>query len=140
MGELFPVNLKEPVRLAGLMAPQMRALGGGSSINVATVGAYAGGPGVGAYTSTEAGLINFTKIVAREWADWGVRVNTICPGPFASPMMRATPHIADSAATATLQRRVAGTHEIVGAAVYLASDASSFVTGEDHVVAGGMLR
>jgi gluconate 5-dehydrogenase len=140
LDKLFQVNLKGPVRLAGLVAPRMREQGGGSIINIATVGAYGGGPGVGAYTSAKAALINFTKVMAREWADWGVRVNAICPGPFDSPMMRAAPHTASGAAAATLQRRIANTHEIVGAAVYFASDASSFVTGEDHVVAGGMLR
>jgi NAD(P)-dependent dehydrogenase (short-subunit alcohol dehydrogenase family) len=140
LDKLFQVNLKGPVRLAGLVAPRMREQGGGSIINVATVGAYAGGPGLGAYTSVKAGLINFTKVMAREWAEWGIRVNAICPGPFDSPMMRATPGLAEIAGPATLQHRVAGTHESVGAAVCLASDASSFVTGEDHVVAGGMLR
>jgi gluconate 5-dehydrogenase len=144
LDKLFAVNLKGPVRLAGLIAPRMREQGGGSIINVATVGAYTGGPGVGAYTSVKAALINFTKVMAKEWAGWGVRVNAICPGPFDSAMMRATAKtdasLAGRAAEATLQGRVADTREIVGAAIYLASDASSFVTGEDHVVAGGILR
>jgi NAD(P)-dependent dehydrogenase (short-subunit alcohol dehydrogenase family) len=144
LDKLFAVNLKGPVRLAGLVAPRMREHGGGSIVNVATVGAYTGGPGVGAYTSVKAGLINFTKVMAQEWAGWGVRVNAICPGPFDSAMMRGGAKIDASfperAAGGTLQRRVADVREIVGAAVYFASDASSFVTGEDHIVAGGILR
>jgi NAD(P)-dependent dehydrogenase (short-subunit alcohol dehydrogenase family) len=144
LDKLFQVNLKGPVRMAGLVAPRMGRQGGGSIINVATIGAYSGGAGVGAYTSTKAALINFTKVMAKEWAHLGVRVNALCPGPFDSAMMqgaeRIDPGYNERAGAATLQRRVAATREIAGAAVYLASDASSFVTGEDHVVAGGMLR
>jgi NAD(P)-dependent dehydrogenase (short-subunit alcohol dehydrogenase family) len=144
LDKLFAVNLKGPVRLAGLIAPRMAETGGGSIINVSTVGAYSGGPGVGAYTSSKAALINFTKVMAKEFAPLGVRVNAISPGPFDSEMMRGAdaldPEFTKRSAAATLQKRVADTSEIVGATVYLASDASSYVTGEDHVVAGGMLR
>jgi NAD(P)-dependent dehydrogenase (short-subunit alcohol dehydrogenase family) len=116
----------------------------GSVINVSTVGAYAGGANFGAYTSAKAALINFTKVMAKEWASMGIRVNAISPGPFNSTMMRGAAKLdaefSTRAGAATMQRRVAECDEIIGAAVYLASDASSFVTGEDHVVAGGMLR
>ena len=144
LDKLFAVNLKGPVRLAGLAAPRIAEQGGGSVINVATVGAYAGGANVGAYTSLKAALINFTKVMAREWAPLGIRVNALSPGPFDSEMMRGTtkfdPEFPMRSGQATLQNRVADCREIMGAAVYLASAASSYVTGEDHVVAGGMLR
>jgi NAD(P)-dependent dehydrogenase (short-subunit alcohol dehydrogenase family) len=143
LDKLFQVNLKGPVRLAGLVAPIMAERGKGSIVNVATVGAYSGGPNFGAYTSVKAGLLNFTKVMAKEWAAMGIRVNTLSPGPFNSTMMQGSaidPSFRDTAGGATLQRRVAECDEIIGAAVYLASDASSFVTGEDHVVAGGMSR
>ena len=81
--------------------------------------------------------------MAREWASWGIRVNALSPGPFNSTLTQGAPagmNLAARAGNATLQKRVAECHEIVGAAVYLASNASSFVTGEDHVVAGGMFR
>jgi NAD(P)-dependent dehydrogenase (short-subunit alcohol dehydrogenase family) len=72
----------------------------------------------------------------------GVRVNARAPGPFMTDMMRgaerATPGYSGGAAAATLQRRIAEPDEIVGSILYLASDASSFVTGADLVVAGGM--
>jgi NAD(P)-dependent dehydrogenase (short-subunit alcohol dehydrogenase family) len=144
LDKLWAVNVKGPVRLAGLIAPRMGNQGGGSIINVATVGAYSGGAGVGAYTSVKAALINFTKVMAKEWAGLGVRVNALSPGPFDSEMMRGgdrlDPEFSQRAGAATLQKRVADCTEIVGAAVYFGSAASSFVTGEDHVVAGGMLR
>ena len=142
--KLYEVNLRGPMRLAGVVAPLMAAQGGGSVINIATIGAYSGGPNVGTYTSLKAALINITKVMAREWAPLGIRVNAICPGPFDSEMMRgaarASDGYADRAGAATMQNRVADVSEIIGAALYLGSDASSFVTGEDHVVAGGMLR
>jgi len=143
--KLYQVNLKGPVRLAALVAKQMQKQGpGGRIVNVATVGAYAGGAGVGTYTGLKAALINFGKTMAREWAPLGIRVNTLCPGPFDSEMMRGTrkldPKFPDRSALATMQQRVADCDEVIGAVLYLASNASSFVTGEDHVVAGGMLR
>lgn len=142
--KLQSVNLEGPLRMSALVAPRMRDQGGGSIINVASVGAYTGGAGNSAYAASKAGLIVLTKVMAREWAPWNVRVNAISPGPFVSEMMlgaeRAAPGLLERSGAATMQGRVAEPAEIVGAAVYLGSDASSFVTGEDHVVSGGMLR
>jgi NAD(P)-dependent dehydrogenase (short-subunit alcohol dehydrogenase family) len=142
--KVFAVNFKGPVRLASLIAPRMGKAGTGSIINVATAGAYTGGPNVSAYTASKAALINVTRTMAKEWARLGVRVNAISPGPFGSEMMRGgertNPGFAERVASSTLLKRVADPSEIVGAVVYLASDASSFVTGEDHLVSGGLLR
>jgi NAD(P)-dependent dehydrogenase (short-subunit alcohol dehydrogenase family) len=88
LDKLFAVNMKGPVRLAGLVAPVMAERAKGSVINVSTVGAYAGGANFGAYTSAKAALINFTKVMAKEWASMGIRVNAISPGPFNSTMMQ----------------------------------------------------
>lgn len=142
--KLQSVNLEGPLRMSALVAPRMRDQDGGSIINVASVGAYTGGAGNSAYAASKAGLVVLTKVMAREWAPWGVRVNAISPGPFVSEMMlgaeRVSPGLLERSGAATMQGRVADPDEIVGAAVYLGSDASSFVTGEDHVVSGGMLR
>jgi len=142
--KLQSVNLEGPLRLSASVAPHMRDVGGGSIINIASVGAYVGGHGNAAYAASKAGLVVLTKVMAQEWAAWNVRVNVIAPGPFVSEMMlgaeRVSPGLLDRSAAATMLGRVADPAEIAGAAVYLASDASSFVTGEDHVVSGGMLR
>jgi NAD(P)-dependent dehydrogenase (short-subunit alcohol dehydrogenase family) len=138
------VNLEGPLRLSALIAPRMRDAGGGSVINVASVGAYTGGAGNGPYAASKAGMVVLTRVLAKEWAPWGVRVNVISPGPFVSEMMlgaeKVAPGLMARTAAATMLGRVADPSELVGAVVYLAGDASSFVTGEDHVVAGGMLR
>ena len=83
-----------------------------------------------------------TRVMATEWAARGVRVNALAPGPFATDMMagaeKSAPGFNAGAAAATLQKRVADPDEIIGSVLYLASDASSFTTGSDLIVAGGM--
>ena len=142
--KVFAVNLEGPLRMSTCVAPVMRDGGGGSIVNIATVGAYSGGPGVGAYGASKAGLINLTRTMSKEFAPWNIRVNAISPGPIRSVLTDGaeamTPGFFERAASVTSMKRVADTEEIIGPVLYLASDASSFVTGEDHVVAGGMPR
>jgi NAD(P)-dependent dehydrogenase (short-subunit alcohol dehydrogenase family) len=140
---LFAINLKGPIRLAALVAPRMGAAGGGVIINVTSFGAYRGGMGLGLYGASKAGLHMFTKVMAEEWAGMNVRVNTIAPGPFMTDMMtdadrNLMPGFSEISAAATLQKRVAHPDEIIGTVLYFASNASSFVTGEDLKVTGGM--
>jgi NAD(P)-dependent dehydrogenase (short-subunit alcohol dehydrogenase family) len=140
----FAVNLEGPLRLSQCVAPIMRDQGGGSIVNIGTMAAYSGGPNVIAYGASKAALLNATKSMAREWASWNVRVNILCPGPFQSEMVegaeRVRPGFKAMIADGTMQGRVADPSEIVGPVLYLASDASSFVTGDDMSVSGGMLK
>jgi NAD(P)-dependent dehydrogenase (short-subunit alcohol dehydrogenase family) len=142
--KVFSVNLEGPLRMSQLVVPHMRDNGGGSIINISTMGAYSGGQGVGAYGPSKAGLLSLTRICASEWAQWKVRVNAVSPGPIRSEMTdgaeRTAPGFYERSGNATMLKRVGDTHEIAGPIVYLASDASSYVTGEDHLVSGGMLR
>jgi NAD(P)-dependent dehydrogenase (short-subunit alcohol dehydrogenase family) len=140
--KLCAVNLKGPIRLSTLVAPRMGESGGGSIINVTTIGAYSAGPGVGTYTGLKAGLLNFTKTMAAEWVSMNVRVNALSPGPFLTEMMKGTAKFddgfVDRSGEATLMGRVADPDEIIGLTLFLASDASGYVTGEDYAIAGGM--
>jgi NAD(P)-dependent dehydrogenase (short-subunit alcohol dehydrogenase family) len=80
--------------------------------------------------------------MAKEWADRGVRVNALSPGPFETDMMAPTLSIGDfhqAIVESTLLKRIADPDEIVGAALYLASDASSYVTGSVVCVDGGIM-
>jgi NAD(P)-dependent dehydrogenase (short-subunit alcohol dehydrogenase family) len=142
--KIFSVNLEGPLRTSQLVAPRMRAGGGGSIINIATMAAYSGGPSVCAYGASKAALINLTKSMSQEWAAWGVRVNALSPGPFRSEMVAGAaagaPGFEELIAGGTLQKRIAEPPEIVGPVVYLASDASSYVTGDDISVSGGMQK
>jgi NAD(P)-dependent dehydrogenase (short-subunit alcohol dehydrogenase family) len=142
--KLFSVNLEGPLRLSQLVAPVMRDLGGGSIVNIATMAAYSGGSNVCAYGASKAALVNLTKSMAQEFAPWNVRVNVLSPGPFLTEMVeggeRTAPGFKERIAEGTMLRRVADPGEIVGPVLYLASDASSFVTGDDISVSGGMYK
>lgn len=143
--KIFAVNVEGPLRLGQCVVPIMRDNGGGSIVNVASMGGYSGGgPGNGAYGASKAALIAMTRNMAREWAPYKVRVNVISPGPIKSEMTegaeRSAPGFYERAGNATMLKRVAETREVIGPVLYLASDASSFITGEDHCVSGGMLR
>lgn len=142
--KIFSVNLEGPLRMSQCVVPLMRERGGGSIVNIASMAAYSGGALVCAYGASKAALINLTKTQAQTWAPWNVRVNALSPGPFLSDMVegaaRHAPGFKELIAGGTLQRRIADPHEIVGPVVYLASDASSFVTGDDISVSGGMAK
>jgi NAD(P)-dependent dehydrogenase (short-subunit alcohol dehydrogenase family) len=142
--KIFNVNVEGPLRTAQCVAPIMRDNGGGSIVNIGSMAGYSGGPGVCAYGASKAALINLTKSMAQEWAPWNVRVNVLSPGPFVSEMVegaeRNAPGFKNMIAAGTLQQRVAAPSEVVGPVLYLASDASSFVTGDDISVSGGMQK
>jgi NAD(P)-dependent dehydrogenase (short-subunit alcohol dehydrogenase family) len=142
--KVFSVNLEGPLRMAQQVAPLMRDGDGGSIVNIATMAAYSGGPIICAYGASKAALINLTKSMAQEWAPWGVRVNALSPGPFTTEMVegadRLQPGFKDMIAGGTLMQRIADPSEIVGPVLYLASDASSYVTGDDISVSGGMQK
>ena len=143
--KVFSVNVEGPLRMSQQVVPIMRDNGGGAIVNVSSMGGYSGGgPGNGAYGATKAALVAMTRNKAREWAEYKVRVNAISPGPIKSEMTegaeRSMPGFYQRAGGATMMKRVAETHEVIGPVLYLVSDASSFITGEDHCVSGGMLR
>ena len=121
---------------------------GGSIINIASVAAHTPLSRVVAYSSAKAAVINLTKFLAREWAEQGVRVNSITPGFFPAEQNHRLLYEDDGSPTPrtvtildhTPMKRFGSPEELVGAAVFLASRrASSFVTGSDLVVDGGFL-
>jgi NAD(P)-dependent dehydrogenase (short-subunit alcohol dehydrogenase family) len=142
--KVFSVNLEGPLRMSQCVAPVMREGGGGSIVHIGTMAIYGPGPGICAYGASKAALKNLTRSMAMEWASWNIRVNILSPGPFTSEMLlgaaKTDPGYLDMVAAGTLQRRVADPSEIVGPVLYLASEASSFVTGDDISVSGGMSK
>src|SRR3954454_21856656 len=75
--KVFSVNLEGPLRTSQCVLPAMREQGGGSIINIGTMAAYSGGANICAYGSSKAALLNLTKSMAQEWAQWNVRVNML---------------------------------------------------------------
>lgn len=136
----YRVNVRGPLLLGSTALPHLQASPHPSVINVITVGAFAGAAYLGLYTSAKAALWNLTRTMAKEWSPLGVRVNAIAPGPFDTDMMAATlavPEFHRQIVASTLLRRIAEPSEIVGAALLLASDAGSYMTGSCIVVDGG---
>ena len=142
--KIFNVNLEGALRMSQCVAPVMRNGGGGSIINIGTMEAYAANPISVAYGASKAALRHLTVSMANEWAPWGIRVNILSPGPFETDLIAAfetqQPGTLTMLADMTAQKRVAKVDEIVGPALYLASNASSFVTGDDLTVNGGMRK
>jgi NAD(P)-dependent dehydrogenase (short-subunit alcohol dehydrogenase family) len=101
-------------------------------------------PGIGAYCAVKAAMLNWTSTMAKEWTARGVRVNALVPGPVATEMIlprdpgRRAAFVGELAGK-TLVGRLAEPVDLVGAAVFLASDASAFMTGRALCMDGGML-
>jgi NAD(P)-dependent dehydrogenase (short-subunit alcohol dehydrogenase family) len=135
--KVLAVNLKGPFRLSALFGARMAESEGGAIINVSSVAAVTPSPIEVPYGTAKAGLNNLTLSLARAYAP-KVRVNCIMPGPFLTDISRAW----GEAAIAGLKRTVplgrgGEPDEIVGAALYLASDASAFTTGAILKIDGG---
>jgi NAD(P)-dependent dehydrogenase (short-subunit alcohol dehydrogenase family) len=139
--KVMSTNVKGPLRLSALIAPQLRAAGGGAIVNIASIGGYRGHPRNAHYAASKAALLNLTQSMAAEWVDWGVRVTSVSPGPFRTPltdgMELGTPGSTDALTGGSLQHRLADPAEAVGLVRFLLSDASSFVTGADYEISGG---
>ena len=136
------VNLKAPYMLSQIVARQMIDNGGGSIVNIASIAGLSAAPAQGIYSVTKAGLIMLTKVMARELGEHGVRVNCICPGVIKTKLSEALwvePETEKAVAAQKALRRIGTTDELVGAAIYLASEASSFTTGAMLQVDGGMV-
>lgn len=139
---LMDVNLAGTLRACQVFFPALRAGAGGSIVNIASLSSFLAFHQVAAYSASKAAVLSLTRSLGCEWAGEGVRVNALVPGVFPTQLnaklLDGTPRGAE-----ILQRTPMGRYgrpsEVVGAAVFLASDAASFITGQTIAIDGGYL-
>lgn len=138
---LLQTNIASVFHVGQACARHMISRGAGKMINIASVQTALARPGIAPYTATKGAVANLTKGMATDWAQHGLQVNAIAPGYFDTPLNAAL--VSDPEFSAWLEKRTpAGrwgqVEELVGAAVFLSSDASSFVNGHTLFVDGGI--
>ncbi len=139
---VIDINLNGTFRANQVFGRQMIAQKGGAIINIASVAANRSVVEMAPYGASKAGVISLTRALGSEWARFHVRVNAISPGPFKTPLnveLLKIPGRADLVLSRLPMNRFGELEELVGTAIYLATDASSYVTGTTIPVEGGYL-
>jgi len=140
------VNLRGVIAVTHAVLPGMQERRRGRIVNVASEAGRVGSSGSGIYSAAKAGVIGFTKAVAREAARYGVTCNAVAPGPIETPLLMGAPEalgeigqkLVDVMVGSTVLRRLGQPDEVAAAITFLASDDASFVTGQALGVSGGL--
>jgi 2-hydroxycyclohexanecarboxyl-CoA dehydrogenase len=142
---MLAVNLRGMLAVTHAVLPGMQQRGGGSIVNVASEAGRVGSQLAVVYSATKAGVIGFTKALAKESARFGVRVNAVAPGPIDTQMVRGAEVLGEigermvqGMIDSTAMKRLGEPDEVAAAIAYLASGEADYVTGETLGVSGGL--
>jgi 2-hydroxycyclohexanecarboxyl-CoA dehydrogenase len=143
---ILGVNLRGVIAVTHAVLGGMQERGSGRIVNVASEAGRVGSQGSSIYSAAKAGVIGFTKAIARESARYGVSCNAVAPGPIETPLLMAAPEalgdigqrLVEGMVGATAMRRIGQPDEVAAAIAYLATDDASYVTGQTLGVSGGL--
>jgi 2-hydroxycyclohexanecarboxyl-CoA dehydrogenase len=144
-GQVLDINLGGVMNCTHAALPGMQERGYGRIVNIASEAGRVGSKGSAAYSAAKAGVIGFTKAIAREAARYGVTANAIAPGPIETPLLMGAKEfgeigekVIETMKSATQMGRLGQPEEVAAAVAFLASDDASYVTGETLGVSGGL--
>jgi 2-hydroxycyclohexanecarboxyl-CoA dehydrogenase len=140
------VNLRGTLAVTHAVLPGMQERRAGAIVNVASEAGRVGSQGSAVYSAAKAGVIGFTKAIAREAARYRVRVNAVAPGPIETPLLNAAPKVygeigerlKQGMIDATQLGRAGEPEEVAAAIAFLASEDASYITGQTLNVSGGL--
>ena len=136
------VGLTAVMQATRRVLPVMQKQGGGTIVNTASISGLFGDYGIAAYNAMKAGVVNFTRVVAMEYAGDNIRCNCICPGAIDTPLLQRSlttiQGFADATVAAIPMGRLGTPEEMANVALFLASDLASYVTGAAFVADGGL--
>lgn len=138
----FAVNLRPMMFVSQVVAPGMRALGGGAIINIGSTSWLQGAPGLIAYTTAKSAIIGFTRSLARELGPDGIRVNCVTPGWVMTERQRKTWWTPEKWAAAEARQSIKGEilpEDIAAMVLFLSSDAARRCTGQNYIVDAGVV-
>ena len=143
---MLGVNLRGVLAVTHAVLPAMQARRSGAIVNVASEAGRVGSPGSAVYSAAKAGVIGFTKAVAREAARYRVRCNAVAPGPIETPLLNSAPamlgevgeRMKQAMVNATAMGRAGEPEEVAAAIAFLACEDASYVTGQTLNVSGGL--
>jgi 2-hydroxycyclohexanecarboxyl-CoA dehydrogenase len=143
---VMAVNLRGVLAVTHAVLPEMQKRRTGAIVNVASEAGRAGSQGSAVYSAAKAGVIGFTKAIAREAARYRVRCNAVAPGPIETPLLNSAAEmlgeigerLKQGMVNATAMKRTGEPEEVAAAIAFLASDDASYVTGQTLNVSGGL--
>lgn len=138
--KVHDVNLRGPVFLVEAALPYLTASPAAAILNVISAGAFLPSTATAMYSGTKIALLGYTRTMAADFAKRGIRVNALAPGTVRTDMvMNNSPEAQERMANASFMKRMADPQEMLGPALFLCSDAASFVTGQVVIADGGLV-